>query len=86
MGEMIFEGKVDESEVGKIKAGMDLILTVGAIENETFDAISRIHRAQRRGRKGRHSIRNQSQDEAEAEIFLQSRLQRQCRYRARPPG
>lgn len=39
MGEMIFEGKVDESEVGKIRIGMDLILTVGAIENETFDAI-----------------------------------------------
>jgi HlyD family secretion protein len=39
MGEMIFEGKVDESEVGKIKQGMDLILTIGAIENEKFDAI-----------------------------------------------
>jgi HlyD family secretion protein len=38
MGEMIFEGKVDESEVGKIQLGMDLILTVGAIENETFNA------------------------------------------------
>lgn len=38
MGEMIFEGKVDESEVGKIRIGMDLILTVGAIENQTFDA------------------------------------------------
>jgi HlyD family secretion protein len=38
MGEMIFEGKVDESEVGKIRTGMDLILTIGAIENETYDA------------------------------------------------
>ena len=38
MGEMIFEGKVDESEVGKIKPGMDLILTVGAIEHEAFHA------------------------------------------------
>ncbi|MBN1181383.1 MAG: efflux RND transporter periplasmic adaptor subunit [Bacteroidales bacterium] len=38
MGEMIFEGKIDETEVGKIKNGMDLILTVGAIENETFNA------------------------------------------------
>lgn len=38
MGEMIFEGKVDESEVGKIKPGMDLILTVGAIEHESFHA------------------------------------------------
>jgi HlyD family secretion protein len=38
MGEMIFEGKVDESEVGKISKGMDLILTVGAIENYKFSA------------------------------------------------
>ncbi len=38
MGEMIFEGKVDESEVGKIKTGMNLILTIGALETETFEA------------------------------------------------
>ncbi|MFW6248518.1 MAG: efflux RND transporter periplasmic adaptor subunit [Bacteroidota bacterium] len=38
MGEMIFEGKVDESEVGKIKEGMNLILTIGAIEKESFNA------------------------------------------------
>lgn len=35
---MIFEGKVDESEVGKIKEGLPLKITVGAIEDETFDA------------------------------------------------
>jgi HlyD family secretion protein len=39
MGEMIFEGKVDESEVGKIRTGMDLILTIGALETEKFDAV-----------------------------------------------
>lgn len=39
MGEMIFEGKVDESEVGKIREGMDLILTVGAINDVSFHAI-----------------------------------------------
>jgi HlyD family secretion protein len=39
MQEMIFKGKVDESDVGKIKPGMDLILSIGAIENEKFDAI-----------------------------------------------
>lgn len=36
---MIFEGKVDESEVGKIKEGYPLEITVGALENVTFDAI-----------------------------------------------
>ena len=39
MGDMIFEGKIDETEVGKIKEGMPLILTVGAIDNASFDAI-----------------------------------------------
>lgn len=38
MREMIFEGRVDESEVGRIAVGMDLILSVGAIESEKFDA------------------------------------------------
>lgn len=38
MGEMVFEGKVDETEVGKIKTGMNLILTIGAIEETEFDA------------------------------------------------
>ena len=36
--DMIFEGKVDESEVGKIKVGLPLEITVGAIENKTFNA------------------------------------------------
>ncbi|NQX77775.1 efflux RND transporter periplasmic adaptor subunit [Gilvibacter sp.] len=36
---MIFEGKVDESEVGKIKEDLPLEITVGAIENATFDAV-----------------------------------------------
>ena len=36
---MIFEGKVDESEVGKIKEGLPLEITVGAIDNATFNAV-----------------------------------------------
>ncbi|TMM58252.1 efflux RND transporter periplasmic adaptor subunit [Maribacter algarum] len=36
---MIFEGKVDESEVGKIKEDLPLEITVGAIENTVFDAV-----------------------------------------------
>lgn len=35
---MIFEGKVDESEVGKIKEDLALEITVGAIDNKKFDA------------------------------------------------
>ena len=39
MSNIIFEGKVDESDVGKLKEGMPLVLTVGAIPDETFNAI-----------------------------------------------
>ena len=39
MGNLIFEGKIDESEVGKLKEGMNLRLTVGALEDESFDAV-----------------------------------------------
>ncbi len=38
VGDMIFQGKVDETEVGKIKPGMDLMLIIGAIESDTFSA------------------------------------------------
>jgi HlyD family secretion protein len=37
MGDMIFEGKVDESEVGKIKEGMPLNIRVGALDNQAFE-------------------------------------------------
>ncbi|SHG68115.1 efflux RND transporter periplasmic adaptor subunit [Winogradskyella jejuensis] len=39
ISKMIFEGKVDESEVGKIREGLPLEITVGAIENQKFDAV-----------------------------------------------
>jgi HlyD family secretion protein len=38
MGDMIFEGKVDESEVGKIRPGMALELTVGAVPDQKLAA------------------------------------------------
>src|SRR5690606_1104334 len=38
MNDMIFEGMVDESEVGKIREGMELLLDVGALEGEPFTA------------------------------------------------
>lgn len=36
---MIFEGKVDESEVGKIREDLPLEITVGALEDVVFDAV-----------------------------------------------
>ena len=39
MNEMIFKGKIDESEVGKLKLQMPLIMHIGAIENKEFYAV-----------------------------------------------
>ncbi len=38
LGKMVFEGQVDEGEVGKLKLGMPLKISLGAIENKDFDA------------------------------------------------
>jgi HlyD family secretion protein len=38
MNDMIFEGLVDESEVGKLKTGMELVLNIGALEGKPFKA------------------------------------------------
>src|SRR5258705_492354 len=38
MSELILEGKVDESEVGKLKPAMAIVLTIGALEPAKFDA------------------------------------------------
>lgn len=39
MSSLIFEGNVDESDVGKLKEGMPLNLTIGAIDNESFEGV-----------------------------------------------
>ena len=38
LGKMIFEGKVDEGEVGKLELGMPLEISLGAIEDKKFSA------------------------------------------------
>ena len=42
MTKMIFEGQVDEGEVGKLNVGMPLIVTLGAIENKEYEAELRL--------------------------------------------
>ncbi|MFT5645944.1 MAG: HlyD family secretion protein, partial [Aureispira sp.] len=39
MQDLVFEGNIDESDVGQLKKGMRLELTVGAIEKQTFEAV-----------------------------------------------
>lgn len=38
LGKMIFEGKVDEGEVGKLELGMPLSISLGAIQKKEFEA------------------------------------------------
>lgn len=38
MRDMLFKGKMDETEVGKVKEGMAMRLTIGAMNDRSFDA------------------------------------------------
>jgi HlyD family secretion protein len=38
MSDMIFRGNVDETEIGRIKEGMPIKLTIGALESQSFEA------------------------------------------------
>ena len=38
MKDLIFEGNLDESEVGKVRLGMPIVLTIGAIDDAKWDA------------------------------------------------
>jgi HlyD family secretion protein len=38
MNKMIFEGEVDEAEVGKLQLGMPLVISMGALDKQTFPA------------------------------------------------
>ena len=38
MHDMIFVGKMDETEVGRINEGMPMVITIGAMNDKTFDA------------------------------------------------
>jgi RND family efflux transporter MFP subunit len=83
MDDMIFKGKVDESEVGKIKPGMDLVLTVGAIDNKKIEAT--LERIAPKGveENGAIQFEIRAAGEAAARRLPARQLQRQRRHRAR---
>ena len=39
MNDLIFKGNVDETEVGTLREGMPLKITIGALQNYSFDAV-----------------------------------------------
>ncbi len=38
MNDLIFDGKIDETEVGALSEGMPVVITIGALQNYSFDA------------------------------------------------
>lgn len=66
MSEMVFEGKVDEAEVGKLVEGMALKLTVGALDSVEF--IANLEYISPKGKEEEGAI----QFEVRAAITLQS--------------
>lgn len=38
MGDIIFDGKVDETDIGKVYQGMPLKITIGALQDKSFEA------------------------------------------------
>lgn len=39
MRDLVFEGKIDESEVEKLKVGMDITLSIGAVDDTSYPAV-----------------------------------------------
>lgn len=39
VSQMIFEGNVDEADVGKLKEGMKMTITIGALPDEQFEGV-----------------------------------------------
>ena len=58
MTDMIFKGRVDESEVGKLRKGMPVEIVVGALEDTKFVGHAGAHRPQEPGQGRDHRVRD----------------------------
>ena len=75
---MIFEGKVDESEVGKIKENLPLEITVGAIEDLKFDAVLDYIAPKGKEENGAIQFEIKGTLNKQDSVFYQGRSERQC--------
>lgn len=39
MSDLIFDGQIDETEVGMLKEGMNMVITIGALQDYSFEAV-----------------------------------------------
>ena len=56
MNDLIFKGKIDETEVGRLHEGMPVKLTIGALQNLSFPATLEYISPKRSGRKWRQPV------------------------------
>ena len=78
MTEMIFEGKVDESEVGKLSLGMPLKLKVGALDTASFFAELEYISPKGVEEEGAIQFEVKAAVSLQTDIFLKSGLQCKC--------
>jgi HlyD family secretion protein len=72
MSEMIFEGNVDESEVGKLKLGMDIILNIGAIEDKSFNATLNYIAPKGKDEQGAIKFEIEANVEEQEDVFIRA--------------
>ena len=66
MDDLIFDGNIDETEVGRLSAGMPVKITIGALQDVSFDAVLRCQPVRDQGfredsRRDHHPLRLQRQ-------------------------
>ena len=83
MGDMLFRGNVDETDIGRLHAGMPVVLTIGAMQGPPSHA--GVHFAQSRRCERDHHVRGEGRRQDPGIGLRPCRLQRQCQHRDRQP-
>ena len=84
MSDMIFKGRVDESEVGKLRAGMPVEIVVGALEDTKFVGTLERIAPKSQIKDGTTEFEIEAAFRPSARRGGPGRLQRQRQQRARP--
>ena len=72
LNKMIFEGKVDESEVGKLAIGMPLKVSLGAIQDKEFEAKLKFIAPKGNEEQGAVQFKNEGDVTLESDFFVRA--------------
>ena len=72
LNKMIFEGKVDESEVGKLEIGMPLKVSLGAIQDKEFEAKLKFIAPKGNEEQGAVQFKNEGDVTLESDFFVRA--------------